>query len=775
MPIEAYEIAISLVADAGGVTTPITKLLALLERVVGVEREAQTGMNEFVGAIRGADRVAAGLLTRMQGIARSAQDAAAAMNRVKMPAGGFGGSAGGQAASAPRAPLLMIPDGNTGRSYFPPGGTGYNAPRRGAPLALGWDGPQRGFTTSGSPYTPYGGPVGFAVPPGADGGGADVNFNDGAPISIDPRTPKRRKRNYGHLAAELAIPTFIGGDALKHILAAAVPIKATEANLIAQGFSAAQVAQAENLAFATQRKVLSSSVGGNLEIVSDLMTVLQDPKSAIAMMPEYSRTAVALRAAGTTGGNEGLLAAMRSAELAGVLSHVDPKTGKETINNAAMSAFLKYVVASAVVSHGQVGPSQTYQFLKSSGIAGAMLGKDDLFSGTMAIQLAMGSANAGTGLQAFSQQFSAGKMSQAAVHLLASMGIIQHPEKVLKAGMGQYILMPHAMRTGDVQMSRTHPAEFIMQRLLPAIQAWDAANYGKAYTEASEAVKLQYEAAGMQTITSRIPGGKYAVDVVRQHPLIERDQRALQAALGRNAYGIQVGNNPAIQIAAFASSFNALEIAFGSAALPPAIKALDAITGALNHFGVWAKANPTGAEKALEGLALGVAAFGVGTAAAGAMALMTGPLGFVALAGGIKVLGSSLTNLPAWLVDAAAGAAAGAKLGSMFPVIGPLGGAAIGAGVGAGIGLGVRPPHIQAPDGTVGGSFIPDAYVTPYKAGAGRPVIMQVVLTADGRRITDMVEHQMDTRASRRAPNQYGPTGPNMRAIPASAGASYAV
>jgi hypothetical protein len=112
--------------------------------------------------------------------------------------------------------------------------------------------------------------------------------------------------------------------------------------------------------------------------------------------------------------------------------------------------------------------------------------------------------------------------------------------------------------------------------------------------------------------------------------------------------------------------------------MKPAIELLDALTKDLNMLTDWARKNPDGAEKALKGLATGVAMFAAGSAAAVALTILTGPAGFVALAGGVAALGKAFTALPPGLIGALAGASAGARVAGLPGAV--VGGAIGGAG-----------------------------------------------------------------------------------------------
>jgi len=164
-------------------------------------------------------------------------------------------------------------------------------------------------------------------------------------------------------------------------------------------------------------------------------------------------------------------------------------------------------------------------------------------------------------------------------------------------------------------------------------------------------------------------------------------------------------------ITGFTSAWQGFIEALGDAGVPTAISILQSMTSALHELTRLIEAHPNVAagilgiagglaamaavggtitllSAGLSGLGLAFGAFSAGGAAAGAMLLLTGPGGLIALALGIEMLGAKFSALPAWLVHMLSGAAAGAGAGAM---IGGAPGAVIGGvlgGVGGAIGSG---------------------------------------------------------------------------------------
>lgn len=705
----AYKVGVELALDGGlgKVLDKIIEQFATLNKAVNATTGSLRGMS---GATRAATEDARGLASAWREIARNAETAARAAGRMRTAGATAGAAAGTGAATAAAAagvaagvarssPLVRLPvptggyenpyggvlrnqakrlgHDDTGRTLYgevlpPEAAAGGPLTARGGPTVNG-----RVTQPGAASYGPYGAPFagqgGAGGPPGSGPGGAGGRgWFDG----------RGWNRSWMTDAAGMAVPAWAGWEAGKSIWNASASVAAIRAHLIAQGFRPEQADAAVSQATRTQRDVPPSTIAGNLNIASGLMAVLQDPDAATKLMPEYARLSATLHATGHGGEGSELMAAIRSGEFRGVLSQWNPKTGREEIDASALGKFLNEIAAANIITHGQIGPAQIYSFLKAGGISAASLADPDLFFGQLAISQSMGPERAGRGLQAFGMQFSAGRMSEGAYHLLQEMGLYsKDPKTARHVGIGQMLLLPGAIDPAVQKMERDHPAQFILDELLPRMQGYLAQHYGKTYTAAPAPDKVQMEAALMQQITSRIPGGVYGVETVRNRLLIERDTAAGKAAMARDAYKIELQNNPVMQQQAFLSAFNGFEVALGNAALEPATKVLHALTDDLNKLAEWAQKNPEGTRKALESIAIGVGAFATGSAASLAMGILTGPGGFVALAAGIEATGRAFTSLPAWLINIMAGAAAGAKIGGApGAVIGAAGGAGYSAG-----------------------------------------------------------------------------------------------
>jgi hypothetical protein len=310
-----------------------------------------------------------------------------------------------------------------------------------------------------------------------------------------------------------------------------------------------------------------------------------------------------------------------------------------------------------------------------------MLDSSAFFQENIPVLLAMGAQRGGTAYRALSQQFTGGRMSQAAVKMLEQWHIITDPSQVVKNGIGQFLVKPGAMPTGVLEESREHPVEFVTGYLLPKVQKYLADTLGKKYTTASPEAKLHFEEGAMMQLASRLPAADLMTEFLRAAPAMAREVARFANMPGADQiYNTERSNNPQMALAGTEAAFNAAITALGQSAIKTATDALNAVTGALNKLTDWAQAHPKEAEMALEGLAGAVALFGASAAAGAALKLLTGPTGLFGLATGIEVLGHSMSAIPGWVVDMVAGAAAGYQVGGPY-------GAAAGGALGAGVGL----------------------------------------------------------------------------------------
>ena len=491
-------------------------------------------------------------------------------------------------------------------------------------------------------------PLSFHEPFNPDWKAAGDGFNTANPESPYGQRPDKFSGGSVHsqaqkAATEGAMATYAIYEVIKTIADPVMRLGALKAGMEAQGIDAAHVDAAQAASFATQKGSRGTSVTGNMEIVSKLMSVVQDQDVAIALMQPFAELQVALEHTGHAGGGDELMAAIRGGEFRGVLSKLNAETGKEEVDAKGLLSFIKELMAATLVTNGAIGPKEFYQEERSGGVSTTMLEDKAFFADTIALQMAMGSARAGTGLQGFNRQFSAGRMSDAAFNLLTQMGVITDPSKSQKIGIGYHQIEPGAMQEGSLRDIRSNPVRFITEDLLPKMKEYLGRTSGDAYTKGDQKTKDAMLYALAVREASTIPGGVLIAEVLRNLPLIERDRAALTKAEGRDAYGIHVADDPNVSTQAFKAAVEASLLSIGTPSMKAAMDVLTGLTGNLNALSEWATKNPDGTKVAMTGLAYALEAFGIGTAAAAALFILTSPVtGFAALALTVIAIGKAM-------------------------------------------------------------------------------------------------------------------------------------
>ena len=421
------------------------------------------------------------------------------------------------------------------------------------------------------------------TPRGPAGGGG------GAPGGANP-TP-----SLGHAAGTAAALIFDGqmyGQAAGALMAPAYDLAKSRAQLLANNTANeadAAIAQAREL----QRSTPGTNVQGNIEVYRQLFALTQNANEAKALMGSFLPAGVAMQTFNPDAGtyDQQLEATIKSAEFKGALSKIDAKTGKVEVDAGGARRIADLILGMQVVSNGQINSDTTLRFLRSGGTAAANMDVSELPFLAPIIQ-ALGPARAGTGLSGFEQQFSSGKMSQAAVSMMRDMGIIsKDPSKVRKLGMGMFMLKPGAMNEKAFEEAVFHPREFMFNTLLPRTIDYDKKNYGKAFTDASPDKQRVIESATMQQFASRIPGGTFMGELLRNLALSLRDNTAYtKLDTGSVAKGLSA--SPQVAVESFFGSLKNLMGVLGGAPFKDAISVLNGLTSALNALSKAAQAHP---------------------------------------------------------------------------------------------------------------------------------------------------------------------------------------
>ncbi len=723
--------------NVGKMVAQVADQFAALDKIVNT---TQSSVDGLAAAMRGLTVEGRAAAVEWRQAAAAMRDAARAASgaRVGTPArprsafglGAVAGAAAGGGAGAGVATnylrLTYQPGAPRGRLPGPSGPTiplSYYGPNGGAVVPYGrgsnlpvpyWNG-NRGFTTEGAPYTPYGGystgrpwrPY-AALPPPPNTGftmGDDTTFAGGGggggggpivpagpvgpgggvpyPISRPMRMPVPPQHLDGWTAALEALD---GAETVKHLLDAAAQVDAGLAKLKNQGFTAAQIAQARKAIYATQRGIGGTSLTGNLEILRTLTATTQNASEALALLPAFAKAGVVYGNLTGQDGPAAAEAAIRVAEFRGILTKKNAH-GQTVVNVAGVEKLMGELEAAASITGGQIGPTQMLQMLRASGAAGAMISDPTAFAEFLSLQQAMGTSRAGRALRGFEQQFMSGKMSQASAKLLATVGVIRGGTDIkrnpylLKAGFGNYDIEPGAMPAGEYDLAIQNPIAFTTSYLVPKVQEYLSKKYGKRYTGAGHVRQEEMTIAMLTQIASRLPGGDMMVEAFRNIQLIQdRDVPAYrkQLAKGPNAaYTTLWGNDPVLHLRAFDNAFDALMASLGQPAVKEAAGILDDLTGDMNAVAKFAQQHGQLVQLGMEALAGAVIALGSG-AALKALGALGGPAGQLALLGaGIGILSEKMNAVPKWLINAGTAALIGGRVaGAPGAVAGAVGGAA---------------------------------------------------------------------------------------------------
>jgi hypothetical protein len=442
-----------------------------------------------------------------------------------------------------------------------------------------------------------------------------------------------------------AIADYGFGEFLKSAGSAGITIVSAETNMLRQGWTPAQVQAADKLAYETQRNVPGSTVEGNLDLLTKIKAVTQDVGEALALLPTLAGVDMLFKTSSHPDQGDSMMALLRSLELKGELS-TKSASGAYELDPTKIEKFSRYEIAASDMSHGQISPEAIHQFLMSGGTAAGAMDDYGIFARNMSLILSMGAARAGTAVKALGIQMQSGKMSQASAQNLIDMGIIQGGGTAAKGPhqnpyitlnpIGNVFIKPGGMEAGMQELANSDPVAFVQQDVIPKMRAQLAKDLGAAYTGGDDRTRLNYETAYASRITSRMPGGQYIAEILREEFQIARDQAAFPQSLALDPYKINQAN-PKVDTMALLASYKATMDAFGVAILPAEITGIKLLTAGLNDLSAWAHDNPVATKLAIEGVVIGLGGL-TALAVGGKLASLAGGLNAVGLGFG-TVLG----------------------------------------------------------------------------------------------------------------------------------------
>jgi hypothetical protein len=421
--------------------------------------------------------------------------------------------------------------------------------------------------------------------------------------------------------------------------------------------------------------VQGSTATDNLKMIADLRNVLGSMDHARIVAPEFAKIATVLESVTGKPGEASAYDFARFLELRGAL--VDPKTHE--ISTERLLSQSRLAQAVIVGTRGRVGPKDLLMFQQQARAAGAMLDDEGLLNTVPFIQAA-GGFRSGTMMAAIVQQLVGGVMTQRSSNWLIEQGVLPASAVHVERG-GKVVIDKDKMKGSDIIAK--DPGRWAVEVLLPLMRA-------KGMDD--EAVTKSLLQSGMRQTTIGA-----LVEFIRNSPSFAKEVQNIKGVMNAkdSPYDSLVANDPTTKIIAFHAAWTNLLTALGVPMVDHATNMLAKVTQVLTDMSQWAAKNPElvfaieATATGLAALAVVLGAFAVGTAAASALGLLTGPVGLLALAVGIEAFGRSMSSIPSWLVNMISGAAAGAAVGARYgknPVsigLGALvgGGASLAAGL----------------------------------------------------------------------------------------------
>lgn len=587
--IEAYEVGVSLVMSdsiLASLSLVNSKLLETQQFVMG----SNAALRRMDSLTKTAASSANGLATAMGRVASAAKAAASGM--AGMNASGGGGSYGGY--SNERTPRQR-----SGQVFTPYGLLTYNPPPM--PVSPG----NLPATIPGNPY--YSGDTGSPnfrrsgyVPnwmPGSGGSssGEDAKMSNPERLELRPKSAKKPRRSYygygGHDIFAEGMGAYFGYSLLKTTFGDAGQIDAVKANMLASGFTPAQVTAAYAEADRLRQQIPGTSNLENLKEILFLKARFGSVQEAMDSLPDILKQGIVVTAA-SGGGidynqwlsslNENLEAMARAGEISGKL--VNPKTHQ--IDPSRLATFTKNMADLALASGGVITPQDLLALSQNAGPGVvSQLSDPALFGDLAPIILSMGGERAGTALNALAMQFKGGKMNQYNARAMHDIGLLPDymfgkDGKLLKKyryGIGRVEIPAGAL--ADQSLYNKSPGAWLMQVLLPHLEA-------HGYTTVQEQQNYMYR------LLSRTTGIRGMQDLITNLPQIEKYYAAQQAQQKQDNYQTIVKNNPLLQAESLNAAFSAFMSTSGQTWMPQAIKMINGMTDFMNAAGKLATKHP---------------------------------------------------------------------------------------------------------------------------------------------------------------------------------------
>jgi hypothetical protein len=675
MPIEAYQVGVSLIADESRVVGPLRQMIEAMQRVQAATREAQSGLDGFRGTLRAAARDAAGLASSMERVAKASRAAASAGS----PGGGASATAARAEAAAGRAervaaatsaavPPALLTYSSQARAVStperlrlaaPPERLMLSGPRAplalagpGAPLMLA--GPSSGgalvatglgYSQGNQPLGPFGGNAGRPYMPGAGGfanpyaglgGGPTINLGGPAapqpfpyippmpggysPVPPSPPMPPMpggggssplNRSSRAHFAMQGGIEAYEGFELLKSIFEATEKPDDEIEKLRAARFTSAQIEQAKAAALAIQRKTPGMGYASGLDLINQTASFTGDVAEALALSPALARNAQVL----SQYGKGDAIAQVEKGIQAGELTGLTGPDGK--MNIPKLTEFITRLTGTVVAGGGTLNIGKYLTGVRQFGVGADSATMDFTTAVLPAYMKIMGEARAGTALSSFQQSLGSTAPKTQNKSITA-----EQKRLGIRDAKGNLV---------DGELLRTDANAYIGLDLLPKV----ANDLTRRHLEVTPAA-IQGELTKLlprQTMIRLAAAGIFDAAVITKEANRNREQQAAQANAEKagkaGPLDTLLAQSPGNQVKATVEAFHTFEAALGDPAMRSATQTLNGITDGLLKMAGWAREHPDITEAALKGVAGGLAVLG-GAAAIAALTMIGGTTGLLA-------------------------------------------------------------------------------------------------------------------------------------------------
>ena len=344
-----------------------------------------------------------------------------------------------------------------------------------------------------------------------------------------------------------------------------------------QRVSAQDATGAYDAAFAATRSAPGTTLGKNMEAVTDLKSIFGSLDEAVKILPGFANLSATLAAVDRKGGGQGdpAFAAAKALEILGGINEEkrDASTGRMApeLKPELLNELLEKISRVAVATAGRVSPETYLSFAKQARVGGMNLSNEFLYEKLPAMLMVMGGDRAGTAIQSISQVFQGGRMTGKSFEQMQQLGLTGDAHMV---GKGTKAHMEGKVFEQDL-LSRD-PAEWAK----------------KVYDHLRNDLHMSEEQAlnSVQKFAQRNTIAGFLADLMKDQAGIAREQQTIRNTSPASMQEM-MGQNPVAKMQQFHASLENLMAVLAGPAMEPALRLLGFVTTGLNRLGDWAKDN----------------------------------------------------------------------------------------------------------------------------------------------------------------------------------------